>query len=176
MAQGRHILAGAATASAALCLALTLTGGLPASASAAAVSRPSASFSFEASSVAAGASPVLTYIVTDAPRGSGIYLERDSSGQPWQPVARMRASSGTVRAPGDPAGEYSYRIIVTEGGRLIAASAPEALAVTGGGCTACRVAKGVLPWLTPFVEPVIEYIVQQVGPTVLAWLAALVGL
>jgi hypothetical protein len=181
MIKRRNILAAVASVPLATCVALAAASG---SARAATIDHPSATMTFASPSVAAGTSPVLTFLTAGTPTGSVVYLERTAAaGQAWQPVARVSAASGTVRAPADPAGTWEYRILVTDGGREVAASAPEALTVTGtasgsgsgGGCSACDVAKDVLPWLTPFVEPVISYIAQQAGPVILAFLGSIFG-
>lgn len=160
-------------------------------AEAAPMGHPSVSMAFASASVQAGASPVLTYLATDTPRGSVLYLERSSAGHAWQPVARLSAANGTVRAPADPAGRFSYRLLVTDGRHVVATSAPEPLTVTakpgsgtpgsasgggGGGCGACAFAKEALPWLTPIITPIVSYAVQAIAPSVWAWLAGLLAL
>ena len=171
-------------------------------AEAAPMGHPSVSMAFASASVQAGASPVLTYLATDTPRGSVLYLERSSAGHAWQPVARLSAANGTVRAPADPAGRFSYRLLVTDGRHVVATSAPEPLTVTakpgggpsgggasgggasgggasgggGGGCGACAFAKEALPWLTPIITPIVSYVVQAIAPSVWAWLAGLFAL
>jgi hypothetical protein len=178
MIKRRNILAAVASVLLAMCVALTAASG---SARAATMDRPSATMAFALSSVAAGSSPVLTFLTTGTPAGSVVYLERTSgASQAWQPVARVNATSGTVRAPADPAGTWEYRILVTDGAKVVDVSAPKALTVTGsastgGSCSACDVAKAVLPWLAPFVGPVISYVVGQAGPAILAFLASIFG-
>jgi hypothetical protein len=181
MIKRRNILAALASVPLATCVALGAASG---SAQAATMDRPSAAMTFASPRVAAGTSPVLTFLTTGTPAASVIYLERTSgTGQAWQPVARVSATSGTVRAPADPAGTWEYRILVTDGGKVVAASAPEALTVTGtasgsgsgGDCSACDVAKTAVQWLKPFVVPVLAYVVQQEGPAILAALGWIFG-
>jgi hypothetical protein len=175
----RKVLASAPLAA---CLAIAaLTGtALSGVAQAAPMARTTVTMAFASTSVEAGVSPVLTYLTTDTPPGSAIYLERAAgNSQAWQPVARMSAADGTVRAPADSAGQYSYRLLVTDGRQVVATSATESLTVTpkpGGGCGACAVAKEALPWLAPIITPIISYVVQAVAPSVWAWLVGLFAL
>jgi hypothetical protein len=171
-----------ASASLAACLAITALSGTALSgvAQAAPMAHTTATMAFASTSVEASVSPVLTYLTTNTPPGSVIYLERAAGrSQAWQPVARMSAADGTVRAPADPAGQYSYRLLVTDGRQVVATSATESLTVSakpGGGCGVCAVAKGALPWLTPIVTPIISYVVQAVAPAVWAWIVGLFAL
>jgi hypothetical protein len=171
-----------ASASLAACLAITALSGTALSgvAQAAPMAHTTATMAFASTSVEAGVSPVLTYLTTNTPPGSVIYLERAAGrSQAWQPVARMSAADGTVRAPADPAGQYSDRLLVTDGRQVVATSATESLTVSakpGGGCGVCAVAKGALPWLTPIVTPIISYVVQAVAPAVWAWIVGLFAL
>ncbi|MGD0244325.1 MAG: hypothetical protein ABSB59_28935 [Streptosporangiaceae bacterium] len=147
---------------------------------------PSASLDVATASISAGTKPVVTYITADLPAGSTIYLQRSSgSGGSWQSVGRMAAGSGTVRAPADAAGQYQYRILVTRGSATVITSPPSGLTVTGpagtsaaasgGGCSSCKVAEAVLPWLAPIIAPVLESVAQQIGSVLLALLGAAFG-
>jgi hypothetical protein len=164
----------------------TILLAVPGNAQAATSAEPSASFSFATASISSGTKPVMTYITADLPAGSTIYLQRAAgTGGAWQSVGRMTADSGTVRAPADPAGQYRYRILVTQGSTTVTTSTVGDLTVTAAsgaaaasgdtGCSSCKVAETVLPWLLPIVEPVIVSVVQQVGSAVLAFLGALLG-
>jgi hypothetical protein len=143
-----------------------------------AASGPSASLALTSATIGAGTQPVVTYLISDVPAGSVIYLQRASgTGQAWQSVGRMAADSATVRAPADQAGDYQYRILVADGGATVAASPAVALSVTGpagsAGCAACADAKKALPWLVPFVEPLIEDAAQQAWEYVVGILASI---
>ncbi|HEY6786195.1 MAG TPA: hypothetical protein VI365_02680, partial [Trebonia sp.] len=141
---------------------------VPGSARAATVdSGATASVTFQSASVAAGVQPEVTFITTGTPAGAVVYLQEEGTDQPWRSIGRIRATSGTVRAPADQAGSYLYRIMVESGsGAALVTSAPVALTVTGaqgsspstqaspaptasagGGCTACGIANDALPWL-----------------------------
>jgi hypothetical protein len=146
---------------------------------------PSASLNVATASISTGTKPVVTYITADLPAGATIYLQRAADpGGSWQSVGRMAARSGTVRAPADPAGQYQYRILVTRGSATVITSSASDLTVTGpsgtsaetgGGCSACKVAEAVLPWLAPIVAPVIASVAQQIGSIILALLGAAFG-
>jgi hypothetical protein len=144
----------------------------------AAVGGPSATLALASATIAAGAQPVVTFLASDVPTGSVIYLQRASgNNQAWQNVGLMTADSATVRAPADQAGDYRYRILVADGGAAVAASPAVALSVTGppgsAGCAACADAKKALPWLVPFVEPLIEDVAQQAWEYVVGILASI---
>jgi hypothetical protein len=179
-----------------LTVAVTVLLAAPAAAQAATTSGPSASLSLAAASISAGTRPLVTFITTDVPAGSVIYLQRaiGSSGK-WQNVGRLTAYSGTVRAPADPAGSFRYRILIADGGSTQATSTASDLSVTGApgqtgtsgtsgqtgasgdaGCTSCAFTAVAVPLLAPIVEPVIQSVVLQIGSVVLAILGALFGL
>ena len=97
----------------------------------AATGGPSASLAFASATIKAGAEPVVTYLISDVPSASVIYLQRASGTDPsWQDVGRMAADSATVRAPADEAGDYRYRILVADRGVTVVASPAVALSVT----------------------------------------------
>jgi hypothetical protein len=169
-----------------LAVAGTMLLAAPGTAQAATTAGPTASLNIATASISSGTKPVVTYITADLPAGSTIYLQRAAvTGGAWQSVGRMTADSGTVRAPVDPAGQFRYRILVAQGSTTVTTSAPSDLTVTGPSevpasgstaCSSCQVAKAVLPWLAPIVEPVIVSVLQQVGSAVLAFLGAIFGL
>jgi hypothetical protein len=150
-------------------------------AQAATAAGPSASLAFASASVSAGTQPVITYLTSDSPAGSAIYLQQATgSGQGCHDVGRIQADSGTVKAPADPAGSYEYRIVIAQGNTAVATSAPSTLTVTGssasaGSCTVCKVAKAALPWLAPVAAPVISGVLEQVGQAILDFLGFLFG-
>jgi hypothetical protein len=144
----------------------------------AATGGPSASLAFASATIKAGAEPVVTYLISDVPSASVIYLQRASgTGPAWQDVGRMAAESATVRAPADEAGDYRYRILVADRGVTVVASPAVALSVTGppgrAGCGACADAKEALPWLAPFVGPLIEEVAQQAWEYVVGVIASI---
>lgn len=159
---------------------------VPGTAQAATTPAPTASLTIATASISSGTKPVVTFISADLPAGSTIYLQRAAAaGGSWQSVGRMTAASGTVRAPADPAGQFQYRILVAQGSTTVTTSAPSDLTVTGpsevaasasAGCSSCKVAETLLPWLAPVVEPAIVAIAQQVGSAILAFLGAIFGL
>jgi hypothetical protein len=168
----------------ALVSAVIVLSAVPGAAQAATASAPSASLAFAAARVSSGTRPVLTFITSDIPAGSVVYVQMTAgTGHSWQDVGRIRLGSGAVRLPADPAGRYEYRILVTQGGASIATSAPASLAVSGtprtaasgSGCTACDIASYAIPWLAPIVAPVIENVVEQLGSALLAFLALAFG-
>ncbi len=150
---------------------------------------PSASLTFAAAQVNAGTRPVLRFAAPDAPAGSVLYLEEaNGSGQSWRLVGRIKAESGAVRLPSDPAGHYEYRILVVQGDTVVDTSAPASLTVraatpeasaTGSTCTACQIVKDALPWLAPIVvpivAPVIASVAQGAGQAILGFLALIFG-
>ncbi len=157
---------------------------VPGTAQAATAPGPSASLTFAAARVSSGTRPLVTFIAADIPAGSVIYLQQVSgTGNGWQNVGRTTADAGTVQLPADPPGLYQYRILVARGGVTIITSAPASLTVTGtprqagnaSGCSSCKVASSVLPWLVPIVEPVIVSVAQQIGSVVLTLLGMLFG-
>jgi hypothetical protein len=144
----------------------------------AAAGGPSASLAFASSTITAGAEPVVTYLISDVPSASVIYLQRASgTDAAWQDVGRMTADSATVRAPADEAGDYRYRLLVADRGVTEVTSPAVALSVTGppggAGCGACADAKKALPWLVPFVGPIIEEVAQQAWEYVVGILASI---
>lgn len=150
-----------------------------------------ASMTFQSATVTAGTQPQVTFITSGAPAGAVVYLQEEGAGQPWHSIGRIRAISGTVRAPADQAGSYQYRIVVASGGAgtAIATSPPAALTVTGAGggapaapatpapsasaagvgCTVCKIANNVLPWLALVVDP------SSLWETITSILAAIGG-
>jgi hypothetical protein len=163
--------------------AMIALAAVPAVAQAATASGPSASAVFAAPRVSSGSKPVLKFTTSDVSAGSVIYLEVEAAGNhSWQFVGRIRARSGAVQLPADPAGHYEYRLLVADGNTAIATSRPASLTVTaptaqpvtqGSSCTACRIVNDVVPWLAPFVMPIIASAAQQVGSAILGWLALL---
>jgi hypothetical protein len=160
------------------CGLLAASTALIAASGAAQAATPSTSLSMASASITAGTQPVITYITSGIPAAATIYLQRASgSGLRWQDIGRIRAASGSVAAPADPAGRWSYRILVMQGNKTIVASAPETLTVTGSGgqtatssgtssgagCTVCRLAKDALPWLKPIVASVVAPVVASVA-------------
>jgi hypothetical protein len=145
---------------------------------------PTASLSITSGSISAGTQPVITYITSGVPAGAVIYLQLSSgSSQHWQDVGRIGADSGSVRAPADPAGQWSYRIQVAQGNTTVATSAASTVTVTASAghtstskssCTACRIAKDALPWLEqiigPIVAPVLVPAIQSIGGAILDFL------
>jgi hypothetical protein len=155
-----------------------------AAAQAATAAGPGASLAFSTPRVSAGTRPVMKFTTSDIPAMSVIYLQMEAgSGRSWQFVGRIKAHSGTVRLPADPAGHYEYRILVAQGDATVTTSAPTRLAVTtattatasGSSCTACQAAKALVPWLAPIVAPAIADFVQQVGSAVIGLLALVFG-
>jgi hypothetical protein len=152
---------------------------------------PSASLSIAPASASAGTQPVITYITSGIPAGAVIYLQLSSGpGQQWQDVGRIRAGSGSVEAPADPAGQWSYRILVAQGNTTVVTSASSTFTVSGSGgespnssaapngagCTVCKIAKDALPWLAQIAAPAIGSALQSVGQVILDFFGWLIGL
>jgi hypothetical protein len=168
-----------------LASAVITLSAVPAAARAATATGPSASLAFTAARVTAGTRPVLRFSTSDIPAGSVIYLETAAgAGHSWRFVGRIKADSGAVRLPADPAGRYEYRILVAQGDTTVTTSAPASLTVTtattaatvaGRTCAACEAVKDLVPWLAPIVAPAIASFAQQVGSAVFGLLALLFG-
>jgi hypothetical protein len=136
---------------------------------------PSASLAFASARVSSRTRPVLNFKASGVPAGSVIYLQESAgTGTSWQFVGRIRADSGAVRLPADPAGRYEYRILVARGDVTLVTSAPASLTVTATPKPASSsngVANEVLPWLAPVAVSV----GQQIGSALVALLALIFG-
>jgi hypothetical protein len=106
---------------------LAVTGSATSEAAASAP-HPSATFAFKADRIQHLVKPVLTYKTSHLPRRSVIDLQRQfGTGRVWKNVERLKATKGTVSAPGVQMGKYEYRIRVSKSGRTVVTSATKPL-------------------------------------------------
>jgi hypothetical protein len=155
---------------------------------------PTVTVSFTPATVSAGTQPQLTYVTTNPPSGSVLYLQvSDNGGQSWQNVARSNTTSGTTNVPADPEGIYEYRMFLSDNGTTLAVSQPATLTVTGpGGAMPTPAAtaptasapptpsasaapsapsnSGGIPWLHDIVHDVWDVIWDIILGAVLSWL------
>jgi hypothetical protein len=159
----------------ALASAVIAFSAVSVAAQAATAGGPSASLAFASARVSAGTRPVLHFKASDVPAGAVIYLQESAgAGASWQFVGRIRADSGAVRLPADPAGRHEYRILVARGDVAVVTSAPASLTVTAAPkatASSNGITNEVLPWLAPIAVSV----GQQIGSGLLALLALLFG-
>lgn len=111
---GTHLPSASAKPIIAPVAAVAMVGPQSASASASASAKPTVAWHFAASSVTAGARPLLTYKVARPPRHGYVDVQR-AHGRSWILLAHLRLSAtgrGTYRARGVPLGKYTYRLVV----------------------------------------------------------------
>jgi hypothetical protein len=99
-----------------------------------AASAPSAQLSFSPATISTGSQPDMTFISQNVPSGSLLYLQESSDGgHQWKTVDKTTDTQGTANIAALSEGVYEFRIVITDDGTALAASAPAALTVTGPG-------------------------------------------
>lgn len=145
-----------------------------------AATAPSAQLSFSPGMISAGSRPEMTFMSQNVPSGSLLYLQESSDGgRQWKTVDKTTDTQGTANIAALPEGAYEFRIVITDNGITLVASAPATLMVTGPGgamptpasaaaptqaaAAQSRARSGSgIPWLDIIVKPVWDAIIAAI--------------
>jgi hypothetical protein len=142
---------GTLIAATAICLGVTGT----AHASAA----PTASLSFSPTTIIAGTQPQMTFLSSNVPSGSVLYLEESADGgRQWKTVDKTTSTQGTsLLSALSSEGVYEFRIVITDNNATIGESVPATVTVTGADgqqpTAAAPAASAPAPAPTPAAAP-----------------------
>jgi hypothetical protein len=117
---------GTLIAATAICLSVTGTAH--------AAAAPTANLSFSSATISAGTQPQMTFLSSNVPSGSVLYLEESADGgRQWKTVDKTTDTQGTSLLGALSEGIYEFRIVITDNNATIGASAPATVTVTGAG-------------------------------------------
>ena len=171
--------------------AVVTAGVVLLSGTALAAETPGTQMTFNPSTISAGTQPELTFTSQGAPSGAQFILQESTdSGAQWKSVERTSNAAGSSYLPAASAGVYEYRVLMTQGSTVLAASAPTVLVVTSSSGatpapapsptpTAAPAATATptsappssgLPWMEFIVKPIWDAIVGAIVGWILSLL------
>jgi hypothetical protein len=156
----------------ALSAALVTTAGAGAATAAGrpAAPRPAARLALASSDIAAGSTAELRYSTAHLPAGSAVRLQErdDTAGTGWITTVPL-GKAGTVKAPAAPAGDYDFRVLVSDHGRTVATSPAAHLTVEGqaSGTSGTSVFGSIWNWVWHEAASILS---EGAVAVVLAWL------